>query len=87
MYSYGDEKSQIFTSKGMKDFIKTRDHVLGILKISGAITMGKAMTSTTGSSWLSMAYVDHMVIMGDIIEVPRTPGMWAQDRVFVKRGE
>ena len=87
MYSYEKEKERIFTQEGMKDFIKVRDHVIRVLKTSGVIDMGHAMSVVTGDSWYMMALVDHMVVMGDIYEVKHENCCWAQHRIFVRCGE
>lgn len=85
MYSYENEKHKIFTEDGMLEFLKVRDAVLGVLKTSGAITMDKAMNLThVSNSWYSMALVDHMEVVGDIVEVTRGEDVCGQHRIFRK---
>lgn len=83
MYDYKTEKPKLLTDEGQRTLIKVRDHVLGTLKISGAITMSAAMSAVCGGdSWTMMAYVDRLAELGDIREIKHgdVAGQW---RIFV----
>ena len=86
MYEYETEKKAIFTEEGQVMFLKIRDHVQKCLKLSGAISMWKAIAGCTGSNWEMMACVDRLVELGGIREIPQT-NCAGQDRIFVKTGE
>lgn len=67
--------------KKAETLVKVRDRVKKLLKESGAVTMGNAM-SVSGDSWTSMACVDRLVELKELREIPQSdvPG---QCRVFV----
>ena len=88
MYNYQEQKKELFTEDGLKLFTAIRDQINRMLKVSGAVKMGNAISLPKGigvaDTWELMACVDHMVSLGELIEVP-TNGS-GQDRVFVSRG-
>ena len=83
MYSYEAEKKKIFTEKGQVLFIGIRDNVKAMIKTSGAVTMGHAMSLPSGAadSWEMMACIDRMVELKELREI-KTSGA-GQDRIFV----
>lgn len=84
MYKYEDEKPKLLTDEGQRTLMNVRNFVLDILKKSGAITMGKAMSAAgCGDSWTMMAYVDRLVELGDIREVKQEGYVPAQYRIFM----
>ncbi len=88
MYNYQNEKQHIFTEEGQLMFLKIRDHVKSCLKVSGAITLGKAISAGTGGdSWQMMACVDRLVELGEIREIAQNGYVAGQNRIFVGRGE
>lgn len=82
-YNYEDEKPKLFTEQNQEHFIHIRDKVLALLDKSGAIMMDNIMDG--GDTWLSLAFIDRMVEIGDLREVER-PGCAGQHRVFVRPG-
>lgn len=83
MYSYETEKPNIFTEVGMETFTKIRDFVQKSLKQTGSVRMLEAMNAGgSGSSWLMMACVDHMVARGELREIQQNRPA-GQHRVFV----
>ena len=82
MYNYEEQKSEIFTEEGQTTFLAVRDNVSKLLDISGAVTMGDAISNCGGgSSWFLLACVDRLVELGEIFEIKQT-GVTAQSRVF-----
>lgn len=79
-YKYEDERQKIFTDKGQREFLATRDRVLDCLEHSGSFMMGHVLP--TGDAWFAMALIDRMVELGEIKEIS-APGTWGQHRVFV----
>lgn len=82
MYSYQAEKSKIFTEDGQETFLKIRDKVHKLLKLSGAVMMENVVHGLTGSNWLHIACVDRLVELKEIREVTKI-GVAGQHRVFV----
>jgi hypothetical protein len=80
-YSYRDEKSRIFTEEGQVRFLRVRDRAKHLLKKAGAIKMFPLLDCISGDTWEMMAYVDRLVELGEIREVPTSVA--EQDRVFV----
>ena len=89
MYNYEEEREKLFTDKGQRLFIAIRDQVKRMLKISGAVTMSKAIELPEGigcaSNWESMACVDRMVELEELKEIPTT-GFY-QHRIFISSKE
>lgn len=89
MYEYEVEKPKILTDEGQRAFLRTRDHVNNCLKLSGAVSMGKAMSPpgsgvSMGDSWGMMACVDRLVELGEIREI-NYGDCAEQHRIFVSR--
>jgi hypothetical protein len=82
MYNYETEKMNIFTDDGQKMFLKIRDNVFKLIKESGAVKMGNAISGCTGSSSTMIACVDRMVELEEIKEV-NYGNCSGQDRVFI----
>jgi hypothetical protein len=76
-YQYDDLRPQIFTDEGQREFLKVRDHVHKLLKLTGAIRAQEAMGD--GESWVQMSYLDRLVELGEIREILQ------KDLVFQKR--
>lgn len=81
-YNYKDIKPKLFTEEGVKNILKVRDHVRNCLKMSGAVSMERAMSATSGDSWTMMAYVDYLVELGEITEVKQSGDVAGQWRIF-----
>lgn len=86
MYRYEEIKPQLFTEENQKLFLALRDQIHNRLRVSGAITMAKAIELPNGigaaGSWEMMACVDRLVELNEIIEIPTDEGP-AQDRIFI----
>lgn len=78
-YEYDKEKQELFTDKGQKVFLKTRNKIFKMLNESGAFRLANIID--VGSSWFYLACADRMVELGEIVEV--TDKCRGQDRVFV----
>lgn len=82
MYNYEKEKQKIFTEDGQETFLTIRDHVHLLIKRSGAVMMGNAISVVTGDTWVHMACVDRLVELKEIREITK-PNVAGQHRVFV----
>lgn len=83
MYSYEDEKKNVFTEDGQVLFLKIRDKTKLLLKQSGAVMLSHIVQGTLGNSWTQLACVDRLVELNEIVEVIQE-GVMTQHRVFVK---
>lgn len=81
MYNYQQLKPEIFKEENQQTFLEVLAEVEQLLKVAGAFKADRALP--TGDSWLGMAYIDRLVELGIIKEVP-TNG-FGIDRVFVKK--
>lgn len=82
MYNYQTEKSKIFTEDGQEIFLKIRDKVQQLLKLSGAVMMQNAISGVNGDSWLRLACVERLVETKEIREITKE-NVAGQHRVFV----
>lgn len=83
MYDYNTEKPKLFTDEGQRVFLKVRDRVKELLNESGAFRLSFALKDIDGEAWLRMAYIDRLVEIGEIQEVP-IKGVSGQNRVFIE---
>jgi len=83
MYNYQSERPFLFTDEGQRKLLQVRDHVAILLKTAGAIRMQEAVSKCTGSSWESLACVDRLVELGEIVEIP-LENCAGQHRVFIR---
>jgi len=79
-YDYSKERAYIFTEEGQREFLKIRDRVRHLLDYSGSCTVGKAIETSTGSSWSHLACIDRLVELGEIRYVNRDG--WTQFHVI-----
>lgn len=85
MYKYQNERENVFTEKGQVMFLKIRDNTLKCLSVSGAISLGKAIScGIGGQSFTMIACVDRLVELGEIREVKQGVRVSGQNRIFVK---
>lgn len=84
MYSYEQMRPSLFTDDGQRMFLKIRDHVQALLRVSGAVTLEKAMQGAQGDSWTLIACVDRLVELGELREIEARPALTGQYRIFVK---
>ena len=81
-YSYETERPYVLTDEGSRKVMTVRNVADQALKIAGAVRADILMNAASaGDSWKSMAYVDRLVEIGELREIP-TDGAW-QHRIFV----
>lgn len=84
MYSYQNERQELFTDDGWRMFLRVRDFANKALAQSGAVRMQELIVAAgCGSTWTMMACVDRLVELGEIREVTESDSIPAQHRVFV----
>jgi hypothetical protein len=81
-YDYQKEREKLFTDDGQRQLLEIRDRVQGLLKTAGAFRLSEAVKDSSGSSWLHIACIDRLVELGEIVELKRDTGCWAQFRIF-----
>lgn len=83
-YNYETEKTKLLEAENVRTLMTTRDKVLALVKHSGAVSMGKAMSCWgSGNSWTMMAAIDWMVEQGDLREVMQQREPVGQYRIFM----
>lgn len=82
MYDYSEQRPFVFSEKGQVCFLAIRDHIQKVLKVSGCIDLGHAMTQTSGDTWDQMACVDRLVELGELREVVQEGFPAGQHRIF-----
>lgn len=83
MYRYEDLKPKLFTEEGSVLYTQIRDRVKRLLVEAGAVSMGAAISKSTGDTWLMMACVDRMRELGELRDITVGLAVAGQDRVFV----
>jgi hypothetical protein len=84
-YCYEDLKPSILTDKGQRTLLKVRDRVQNHMKHAKLITMDEATSEILGDTWEQMAYVDRLVEIGELKEVPQGDCA-GQHRIFYVPG-
>ena len=82
MYNYKEHKPTVFTEEGQVRFLKIRDKMNALIKLSGVCTMDEATRGSGGSSWDQMACVDRLVELNEFVEVIQLEKPIAQHRIF-----
>lgn len=84
-YNYATQKPNLFTEDGQVMFLKIRDAAKALLETSGAVTSDKLISAAgTGSNWDTLACVDRLVELGELLEVPNPHSSAGQHRIFIK---
>jgi len=79
-YNYAEIRPRLFTDEGQRQFIKVRDKAHALLAQAGSFRMDKVI-GVSGDSWTTLACVDRLVELGEIVQLPR-PDAWSQFQVF-----
>ncbi len=79
-YNYQTERPRIFTEEGQIKFLDVRDKVKEMLKQAGAFRLNEL--STSGDSWLTLACVDRLVELKEIVPLRDRDKCWGQYQVY-----
>jgi hypothetical protein len=82
-YKYEEERKNVFTEEGQVTFLKVRDQVKALLEKAGAFRMDKLCI--TGDSFFTLACVDRLVELGEIVPLRPPDGCWAQYQVYADK--
>jgi hypothetical protein len=82
-YDYNREVEKIYSRDGVRALLVIRDAAEKLSRESGAVSAEALLRKSIASdSWMTMACIDFLVSVGDLVEIStRTGGMW-QQRVF-----
>ena len=83
MYEYAIEKKALFTEDGQVKFLEVRDRVKDLLKKAGAFRMDAI--SVTGNSFLTLACLDRLVELGEIVPLRDKVSCWGQYQVYTTK--
>jgi len=80
-YVYEREKPEVLKPDGQRMLLEMQQKAMELITKAGAVRMDKLMSP--GDSWTQLACADHLIEMGQLVEVP-TNGM-AQHRIFTTK--
>lgn len=80
-YRYEDHRAVVFSEDGQVQFLEIRDKARALIEQSGAVMSGKLMVS--GDTWHSLACIDRLVELKELIEIPNTWSSAGQHRLFI----
>ena len=83
-YKYEESKPNLLDKEELKRFLEVRDIVKDEIDSVGMVVMGAVMMRTLGDTWKTMACVEMLVEIGEIVETTQESGALAQEREFVK---
>ena len=66
MYSYANQRAEVFSESGQVIFLKVRDNARRLFKLAGAVRMTELVADCSGSNWTILACVDRMEELGEI---------------------
>lgn len=79
-YDYQREKKELFTEEGQVYFLNIRDQVKHLLKTAGAFRHDAL--NEVGSSWTTLACLDRLVELKEIVKLRSKESCWAQYQVY-----
>jgi hypothetical protein len=80
MYDYAIERKGLFTEDGQVKFLEVRDAVHTLLNSAGAFRMDAL--HVTGDSWLTLACIDRLVELKEIVPLRPKDSCWGQYQVY-----
>ena len=82
-YSYTTQKSAVFLEENQRAFLHIRDRAFMLIARSGAARLGSIIDGSIASdSWVSLACVDRLAELGELIEIPQQK-VGQQHRIFI----
>jgi hypothetical protein len=82
-YDYQKERPYVFTEAGQVQFLRIRDRMHELIVEAGAVRTDAIIRGETGSSWQTLACVDRVLELQEVIEVTG-PDVMGQHRIFTK---
>jgi len=84
MYKYEDLKPELFLEENQVKFLRIRDKTHQLLKDQKFVEMGDIIQGINAGTWFSMACVDRLLEIGEIMERGQAEGTVGQHRIFTK---
>jgi len=84
IYNYEEYKPNLLDKKELRRFLEIRDIVKDEIDSVGMMVMGAVMMRALGDTWKTMACVEMLVEIGEIIETTQKSETWAQEREFIR---
>jgi len=85
MYSYKEQRKEIFTESGVSMLLKMRDNINKKLDVAGAVCAGKAMENISGDTWVMLAILDYLIEINELVEVTQEMECRGQDKIFTRK--
>lgn len=82
-YVYADYRPYVFTEEGQITFLRIRDAAGKLIEMSGAASCHKLMQGVCGDTWETLACIDRLVEIGELIEIPNPASKFTQHRIFI----
>lgn len=83
-YNYEEYKPNLLDKEELRRFLKVRDIVKDEIDSIGMVVMGAVMMRACGDTWKTMACVEMLVEIGEIVETTQKNVTWAQEREFIR---
>ena len=84
IYNYEEYKLNLLDKEELRHFLKVRDIVKDEIDSVGMMVMGAVMIRACGDILKTMACVEMLVEIGEIIETTQKSETWAQEREFIR---
>lgn len=82
-YNYEDQRHNVFTEDGQRQFLNIRDRTHNLLDEAGACRVQEMISGCTGDTWTMLACIDRLEELGEIRKIDQ--GMVAgQHEVYVR---
>ena len=85
MYSYKEQRKEIFTESGVSMLLKMRDNINKKLDVAGAVRAGEAMENISGDTWVMLAILDYLIEINELVEVTQKMECRGQDKIFTRK--
>ena len=79
IYKYSDFQKYLTTKEAQDKLLKTRDKAFSLIEQAGAVQLVKLID---GDSHKSLAVIDRLVELGELVEIEQATGVITQDRFF-----
>ena len=81
-YDYQTERPKLFTEEGQVKLLEVRDKAKTLLAKAGAFRLDALMDGISGDSWQTMACVERLVELKELVPLRAAGSCWAQYQVY-----
>lgn len=82
MYRYVNARENVFTAEGVKMLMRIRKNIEVMAKVSGVVTVERAISGCTGDNYLMLACIDLLKELGEVKEIKLEVPPPAQHRIL-----